>query len=72
MADEKYTVQSSFQQKMLVAGGSLVDVLHVDIITSDGFPLFVDLPIGKATPDAVDGAIQSKIASMRAILNLGK
>lgn len=72
MADEKYTVQSSFQQKMIVAGGSLIDVLHVDVITADGFPLFVDLPVGQASADKVDKAIQDKIASMRAILNLGK
>jgi hypothetical protein len=70
--DEKYTVQASFQTKQLVSGGSLIDVLHVDVMTQDGFPLFVDVPVGQATPDKVDAAIQDKIGKLRAIMNLGK
>ena len=72
MADHKYTIDNFEQRKQLVAGGSLMDIVHIDFRMENGMPGFVDLPLGAATKPEVDRAIQEKIAKVLDILSLGK
>jgi hypothetical protein len=68
----KYDIDNLEQRKTLVAGGSLVDIVHIDFHMENGMPQFVDLPLGAATKAQVDAAIQDKIAKVLDILSLGK
>jgi hypothetical protein len=65
-----FTVNNSEQRKIVAAGGTLLDVLHVDYIADNGMVGFVDVPLAQATPDAVKAAILAKIDAMDAILAL--
>ncbi|MGD0331310.1 MAG: hypothetical protein ABSB40_12845 [Nitrososphaeria archaeon] len=72
MASDEYEIDDLQQRKQLVGGGSLIDVMHVDYHMKNGMVGFVDLPVGKATKEAIDVAIKSKIQAVNDILTLGK
>ena len=72
MAAFKHTIDTVQQTKQLVAGGTLMDIVHVDYRDASGFPGFVDVPLGAASKENIDKAIQDKIQKVQDILSLGK
>lgn len=68
---EKYRVVVAEERMSFWGGQNMVRVMHIDGYTTDGFPFTVEIPIGEASKDNIDSAIQERISYIRSILQLG-